>query len=210
MNLKVNKKIALIKQRLNKPLPAWDSQKKMVVVKVNKFIRMAFNPPPSAKLAAVAIILFPIDDDIGFFLTQRTSNVDHHKSQVSLPGGAQDHGETLLETSIRESKEEIGIDNNLEFIGNLTSLYTPVSDFLIHPYIWYAPSKPKTNLNQDEVSDIYTISYNELIHQQTLGTIPKKIRSITMDVPCFQFVECDCWGATAMILSEFKDCLLEI
>jgi 8-oxo-dGTP pyrophosphatase MutT (NUDIX family) len=182
----------------------------MVVVKVNKFIRMAFNPPSDAKLAAVAIILFPIDDNIGFFLTQRTNNVDYHKRQVSLPGGAQDHGETLLETSIRESKEEIGIDNNLEFIGNLTSLYTPVSDFLIHPYIWYTSSKPKTNLNQDEVSDIYTISCNELIHQQTLGTIPKKIRSITMNVPCFQFVECDCWGATAMILSEFKDCLLEI
>ncbi len=95
----------------------------MAVVKVNKFIRIAFNPPPNAKLAAVAIILFPIDDDIGFFLTQRTSNVDHHKSQVSLPGGAQDQGETLPETSLRESKEEIGIDNNLEFIGN--SLYTP-------------------------------------------------------------------------------------
>ena len=208
--MKVNKKIALIKQRLNKPLPAWDSQKKMVVVKVNKFIRMAFNPPPSAKLAAVAIILFPIDDDIGFFLTQRTSNVDHHKSQVSLPGGAQDQGETLPETSLRESKEEIGIDNNLEFIGNLTSLYTPVSDFLIHPYIWYVPSKPETVLNTDEVSDIYTISCNELIRQHTLGTIPKQFKSMSYDAPCFQFIQCNCWGATAMILSELKDCLLEI
>ncbi len=146
--MKVNKKIALIKQRLNKPLPAWDSQKKMAVVKVNKFIRLAFNPPPNAKLAAVAIILFPIDD-------------------------------------------------------------APVSDFLIHPYIWYASSKPKTVLNPDEVSDIYTISCNELIHQQTLGTIPKQFKSISYDAPCFQFIQCNCWGATAMILSEFKDCLLE-
>jgi 8-oxo-dGTP pyrophosphatase MutT (NUDIX family) len=182
----------------------------MSVVKVNKFVRLAFNPPPNAKLAAVAIILFPIDDDIGFFLTQRTSNVDHHKSQVSLPGGAQDQGESLSETSLRESKEEIGINNNLEFIGNLTSLYTPVSDFLIHPYVWYTPSKPKTVLNQDEVSDIYTISCNELMHQQTLGTIPKQFRGISYDAPCFQFIQCNCWGATAMILSEFKDCLLEI
>ena len=210
MNLKVNKKIALIKQRLNKPLPAWDSQKKMAVVKVNKFIRLAFNPPPNAKLAAVAIILFPVDDDIGFFLTQRTNKVDHHKSQVSLPGGAQDQGETLSDTSLRESKEEIGVNNNLEFIGNLTSLYTPVSDFLIHPYIWYTPSKPKTVLNKDEVSDIYTISCNELIHQHTLGTIPKQFRGIFYDAPSFEFIQCNCWGATAMILSEFKDCLLEI
>ncbi|GIT10413.1 MAG: hypothetical protein CM1200mP31_5820 [Candidatus Neomarinimicrobiota bacterium] len=107
MNLKVNKKTALIKQRLNKPLPAWDSQKKMSVVKVNKFVRLAFNPPPNAKLAAVAIILFPIDDDIGFFLTQRTSNVDHHKSQVSLPGGAQDQENPFLKHHFERAKKRL-------------------------------------------------------------------------------------------------------
>ena len=93
-----------------------------------------------------------------------------------------------------ENSLEIGINNNLEFIGNLTPLYTPVSDFLIHPYIWYASSKPKTVLNPDEVSDIYTISCNELIHQQTLGTIPKQFKSISYDAPCFQFIQCNCWG----------------
>ena len=209
MTLKLNKKIGLIKQRLSEDLPGFGSQKKMAVIKVNKLIELAFKVPSNPKPSAVSIVLFPYKDDIGFFLTERTHTVDHHKGQISLPGGAQDKNETLMETSLRETKEEIGVDDDLELVGTLSPLYTPVSDFLIHPYVWYASSKPKTVLNPDEVSDIYTISCNELMHQQTLGTIPKQFKSISYDAPCFQFIQCNCWGATAMILSEFKDCLLE-
>ena len=98
---------------------------------INTVTKLAFYPPQNAKLAAVAIILFEEDSKLKFFLTRRTSNVDHHKGQISLPGGAQDKGESFQETSLRESQEEIGIDIDLELIGQLTSLYAPVSGFLI-------------------------------------------------------------------------------
>ena len=115
-----------------------------------------------------------------------------------------------METSLRETKEEIGVDDDLELVGTLSSLYTPVSDFLIHPYVWYADSIPETTLNHNEVSNIFTIPLNDLLDNQIVGTMPKQIKGVNINVPCFHFKNCDCWGATAMILSELKDCLLSI
>ena len=210
MDLKIDKKIRLIKKRLTKELPGWGSQKKMAVMSINTVTKLAFYPPQNAKLAAVAIILFEEDSKLKFFLTRRTSNVDHHKGQISLPGGAQDKGESFQETSLRESQEEIGIDIDLELIGQLTSLYAPVSGFLIHPYIWYSKDKPSTTINENEVESIHDIDLDELQDDITLSTKSIKVKGLSVDVPSFHFDSCISWGATAMILSEFKDTLVEL
>lgn len=210
MDLKLDKKIKLIKGRLLKELPGWESQKKMAVMSINAVTRLAFYPPSNAKLAAVAIILFQEDQKLKFFLTRRTSNVDHHKGEISLPGGAQDKGESFKDTSLRESEEEIGINIPLELIGKLTPLYAPVSGFLIHPYVWYSKDKPGTTLNENEVESIHDISLNELQDDTTLSTKSVKVKGLSVDVPSFHFNNCTSWGATAMILSELKDALVEI
>jgi len=208
--LKIDKKIKLIKRRLLKELPGWKSQRKMAVMPINAVTRLAFYPPSNAKLAAVAIILFQEDKKLKFFLTRRTSNVDHHKGEISLPGGAQDKGESFKDTSLRESEEEIGINISLELIGKLTPLYAPVSGFLIHPYVWYSKDKPSTTINENEVESIHDIDLDELQDDTTLSTKSIKVKGLSVDVSSFHFDSCISWGATAMILSEFKDTLVEL
>jgi 8-oxo-dGTP pyrophosphatase MutT (NUDIX family) len=210
MDLKIDKKIKLIKRRLLKELPGWKSQRKMAVMPINAVTKLAFYPPSNAKLAAVAIILFQEDKKLKFFLTKRTSNVDHHKGEISLPGGAQDKGESFKDTSLRESEEEIGINISLELIGKLTPLYAPVSGFLIHPYVWYSKDKPSTTINENEVESIHDIDLDELQDDTTLSTKSIKVKGLSVDVPSFHFDSCISWGATAMILSEFKDTLVEL
>ena len=205
-----DEKIKLIKRRLLKELPGWKSQRKMAVMPINAVTRLAFYPPSNAKLAAVAIILFQEDQKLKFFLTRRTSNVDHHKGEISLPGGAQDKGESFKDTSLRESEEEIGINISLELIGKLTPLYAPVSGFLIHPYVWYSKDKPSTTINENEVESIHDIDLDELQDDTTLSTKSIKVKGLSVDVPSFHFDSCISWGATAMILSEFKDTLVEL
>ena len=208
--MKIDKKIKLIKRRLLKELPGWKSQRKMAVMPINAMTRLAFYPPSNAKLAAVAIILFQEDKKLKFFLTRRTSNVDHHKGEISLPGGAQDKGESFKDTSLRESEEEIGINISLELIGKLTPLYAPVSGFLIHPYVWYSKDKPSTTINENEVESIHDIDLDELQDDTTLSTKSIKVKGLSVDVPSFHFDSCISWGATAMILSEFKDTLVDL
>ena len=180
--MKLNKKIKLIKERLTETLPGWESQKKMAVMSINTVTRLAFYPPSNAKLAAVAIILFEEQNQLKFFLTRRTSNVDHHKGEISFPGGAKDGSESFKETSLRESHEEIGINIDLELIGKLTPLYAPVSGFLIHPYIWYSSKRPSTIINEDEVESIHDINLDELQDNNTLSTKDVKIKGINIAV----------------------------
>lgn len=210
MDLKIDKKITLIKKRLSQPLPGWESQKKMAVMSINPVTRLAFIPPADAKLAAVAIILFKEENTLKFFLTKRTSNVDHHKGQISFPGGAKDEGESFQDASLRETEEEIGINIDLDLLGALTPLYIPVSGFFIHSYVWYAKERPNTRINEDEVESVYDVNLDELKDKNLLSTKPIKIKGVSIEVPSFKFNSCTSWGATAMILSELKDILDEI
>ncbi len=121
MDLKVDKIITLIKERVagKAQLPGWNSHKKMAVIPINIITEKAFIAPKDAKQASVSIILFEENAELFFILTKRTSNVEHHKGQVSLPGGAIDNNESALDASIREAQEEIGVDPaTLKFLGN--------------------------------------------------------------------------------------------
>lgn len=213
MDLKVDKKIALIKKRLEDKscLRGWDSQKKMAVIPINTITEKAFIQPGNAKQASVSIILFSEKNELFFFLTKRTTDVEHHKGQISLPGGAIDKGEAAMNASLRESNEEIGIDiSTLNFLGKLTDLYTPVSYFNIHPFVWFTNEKPKITLNHREVDTIYKIGITELIDEKNISKKNVEKSGITFQVPAFNFNKCVSWGATAMILSEFRDLILDL
>ena len=65
---------------------------------------------PRWKRAAVLITLFKKEGEYHILFTRRTDNVEHHKGQISFPGGRQDlEDQDLLSTALREAKEEMGI-----------------------------------------------------------------------------------------------------
>ena len=212
MGLKVDKIITLIKERVrsNNDLPGWNSHKKMAVIPINSFTEKAFIPPKDAKQASVGIIVFKENNKLFFLLTKRTENVEHHKGQVSLPGGAIDRNETAKNASLRETNEEIGIDSStLESLGQLSSLYTPVSYFNIHVFLWYSKVQPQIKINNSEVDQVYKISLDELIDNNLVSNTPINKSGFKINVPAYNFNECICWGATAMIITELKDIISE-
>ena len=212
MGLKVDKIITLIKKRVgsNNDLPGWNSHKKMAVIPINSLTEKAFIPPKDAKQASVGIIVFKEKNKLFFLLTKRTENVEHHKGQVSLPGGAIDRNETAKNASLRETNEEIGIDSStLESLGQLSSLYTPVSYFNIHVFLWYSKVQPQIKINNSEVDQVYKIGLDELIDNNLVSNTPINKSGFKINVPSYNFNECICWGATAMIITELKDIISE-
>ena len=206
--MKVDKIIALIKERVssNSELPGCKSHKKMAVIPINSITEKAFIPPRDAKPASVSIILFQENNQLFFLLTKRTDNVEHHKGQVSLPGGAIDENETAKNASLRETNEEIGIDSStLESLGQLSSLYTPVSYFNIHVFLWYSKIPPQIKINDNEVDQVYKISLDELIDNNVVSNTPINKSGFKINVPAYHFEKCICWGATAIIITELKD-----
>jgi len=95
-------------------------------------------------LSSVLICLYPEKHNWYFFITKRSILVEHHKGQISLPGGRIEEGESPEEASIRETNEEIGVLPDLiKIIGSLSSLYIPVSNFKIFPFIGWTEIKPE-------------------------------------------------------------------
>lgn len=169
------------------------------------------NSAEQAIPSAVLILLYPYKEDIHFILTERTNEVQHHKGQISLPGGSWENGEQLHETALRETEEEIGIPaDKTKIIYELTPLFVKVTGYMIHPFVAYINQKPHIVPDQNEVNNVFTASISELLNPANRLTELWTIRGISVDVPFYKFGKYKVWGATAMILSEFRYCLKEI
>jgi len=132
--------ITQLKITINKDLPGEESHQKMRVI-YDQSIELPFSKINSTP-AAVLILLYLADNEIYFFLTKRTDELKHHKGQISLPGGTQEGNEKLIDTALRETQEEIGINKtSISIIGTITPLFVPVTGFMIYPFIGYSLNK---------------------------------------------------------------------
>lgn len=204
--ININTLIEKFKNARIEDLPGEIAQKKMLA---KTRIQVDFpNLEEHAIPSAVLILLYQDMDDIHFFLTERTENVQHHKGQISLPGGSWEDGEHLHETAMRETEEEIGVPiKDIEIICELTPLFVKVTGYMIHPFVGFINYKPTLVPHTGEVSNDFSVSLSDLLNSKNIKNELWTIRGTPVDVPFFQFDKYKVWGATAMILSEFKYCI---
>jgi 8-oxo-dGTP pyrophosphatase MutT (NUDIX family) len=159
--------------------------------------------------AGVLILLFPTLAGLDFFLTRRTETVETHKGQISLPGGAQEPGESLQETALREAAEELGIDAKCVEIldGPLTPVYIPVSGFRATPFVGFTPARPDVNAASSEVLEIIETPLDTILDEASLREEEWNLRGYLGTVPFFEIGGHKVWGATAMMLGEFAEML---
>lgn len=158
--------------------------------------------------SAVLILLFERNGEILIPVIQKTKYEGVHSGQVSLPGGkAEIYDKDIEQTALRETEEEIGIDQNtVKVIGKLSSLYIPVSNFEVIPVVGYIDYEPIFKLNYSEVECLYFLDIKEFINLKT--TYEKvNVRETIFDAPFLMFKETKIWGATSMMLNEFKEVL---
>ena len=192
-----------LKQRMNNSLPGENSHKKMKVNFSNN-TKLPFSKN-KAKPAAVLILLYPNNNKIYFYLTKRADTVKYHKGQISLPGGSKENNETLLDTALRETQEEIGIDKHqISILGKITPLFIPVTGFMVTPFISYISKKPKTILDEIEVAELLSVNIRDLLNNDIL-IMDRDINGSSVSIPYFSLNNHQVWGATSMVLSELKD-----
>jgi 8-oxo-dGTP pyrophosphatase MutT (NUDIX family) len=158
--------------------------------------------------AAVLVLLYPTAKGASLVLTRRTDTVGSHRSQISLPGGKREEGESLEEAALRECAEELAVDGaSVALAGRLSPLEIPVSGFCIHPLVGFAPGRPGFVPDPSEVAEVIEV---------TLGELASSVREETWDrdgfrqeVPFYLVSGHAVWGATAMILSELLAVALE-
>ena len=196
--------ITQLKITINNDLPGEESHQKMRVI-YDQSIELPFSKINSIP-AAVLILLYLADNEIYFFLTKRTDELKHHKGQISLPGGTQEGNEKLIDTALRETQEEIGINKtSISIIGTITPLFVPVTGFMIYPFIGYSLYKLNPKPDPVEVATIFSVNISDLLNKENRTTEQRNIRGYDVQVPYFKLNDYQVWGATSMILSEFRD-----
>ena len=194
--------IEALTERLRIDLPGKNAQRKMMITP-NRFPTK--NQEDEGIPASVLLLLYPFDEGWFFFLTKRSQDVEHHKGQISFPGGVVEENESKMNAAIREANEEIGVDKDvIKIIGSLTPFYIPVSNFHIFPYVGWTEKKPHTKVQNTEVKRVFSVSINDLVLERNLKTKEDFFSKKSVTVPYFDLNGETVWGATSMILSEFK------
>ena len=177
-------------------------------------MRAVRNAPPPIEIAhepdwmarampsAVLVPVFEEDGEAWMIFTRRSKHLRNHHGEVSFPGGRQDEGETLVETALREAREEIGLDpSTVEIIGELDHLMTFTSKTAIVPYVGVLPGRPlDLTPNPDEVELVLTLPVRELLHADTFHQEVWNFLGGERPMMFFDVVGDTIWGATARIL----------
>ena len=196
-----------LKLNFKRPLPGRTAQYKMA----HAVRRNPIEAPDHARQAAVLALFYPKNDQWHIVLIERESNNpnDRHKGQIGFPGGRyEEEDEIMKNTALREAEEEVGVDaSTVNIIGELSKLYIPVSNFLVHPFVGYTSLTPSFTPQIEEVKSILEVPFSmftDPINRQR--TNMKLAQNITLqDVPFFSINGKVVWGATAMMLSELLE-----
>ena len=159
------------------------------------------------KRAAIAALFFENNGIPHLVLTLRNKYPGVHSGQISFPGGKREKEDVdFMDTALRETFEEIGIDRSqITIHRNLSELYIPPSNFLVQPFLGVINGIPNFKAEEKEVQEILTIDFNKFFEPNNIQGKKIEMGKSTINVPAYLIDSHTIWGATAMMISELKD-----
>ncbi|MBI3998929.1 MAG: CoA pyrophosphatase [Armatimonadetes bacterium] len=160
--------------------------------------------PHQSKRAAVLVPVFDSGGVPYLLLTKRTETVEHHKGQISFPGGGEEPGDRdLLDTALRETYEEIGLPPEVvEVWGRLDETETVVSGFAITPYVGFIPPPARLRPNPNEIQEIVSVPLEVFLNPANLRVERVAPDGREMELLFYDYPPHVIWGATARIIKS--------
>lgn len=134
-------------------------------------------------------------------LTVRTAHLASHAGQVAFPGGGSDPGDRdAIDTALRESQEEIGLDpGHVSPLGFL-DVFETISGYCVTPVVARIAEQAVLAPAPDEVAEVFEVPLSFFLE-------PANLRRYTMEFrgqrrPMVEFLHGGhrIWGATAAML----------
>jgi 8-oxo-dGTP pyrophosphatase MutT (NUDIX family) len=198
--------LTFLKKRLKEKLPGRNAQLKMAPEPVSGGNPRQMEAPEDASQSSVLVLLFPNEEnELELVLTLRSDDIDHG-GQISFPGGRAEKDESVIETALREAREEIGIEpEQVKTIGYLSELFVAHSNNRVAPVVGFLSERPEFKINPAEVEEVFAVELDSLLHKKNLLVENWDLQTYTYRVPYWNVHRVPLWGATAMMLSELLD-----
>jgi 8-oxo-dGTP pyrophosphatase MutT (NUDIX family) len=158
--------------------------------------------------AAVLIPIVRTARGLDVILTRRAEHLRHHPGQISFPGGGHESlDNTLHDTALRETHEEIGIaPKHVQILGQLGHYYT-VSGYRVTPVVGLINEKPALTLDPNEVCDALFIPLNFLMDPANFSLCEVVHSGETRHYYSAHYQNAHIWGVTAGIIMAFYESL---
>lgn len=156
--------------------------------------------------SAVLVPIYYKEGQCYILFTRRTEKVKEHKGQISFPGGARQDGESLLETALRESAEEIGLaPADVEILGELDDTLTAVSNYIVTPFVGVVPWPYEFKADGWETDEMIKAPISVLLTNASREKKTEVIDGKKVTSYFYHYQGRVIWGATARILHQFLD-----
>ena len=156
-------------------------------------------------------VLVPLLEEGGVckvLFTERTHRVEHHKGQISFPGGAVDKEDASIEdTVLRETYEEVGLsEKDIQILGRVDDVLTLASNFVVHPFVGIVKCLDDLAISRIEVKRVIKVPLN-LFHRGNSENrrYSVKYEGKTYDTPAYEYGEHLIWGATARMMENVME-----
>ena len=171
-------------------------------------------PLPDEVSLKPAAVLVPVINRPGgatVLLTMRAAALRDHSAQIAFPGGKIDAGDASpVETALREAEEEIGLGRDrVEVIGRLDT-YLIRTGFEVTPVVGLVT--PPVDLRPDpfEVDEIFQVPLAFVIDPRNRERRSREVNGAQRDFWAIPYGEYFIWGATAGMLVNLSDVLLDV
>jgi 8-oxo-dGTP pyrophosphatase MutT (NUDIX family) len=160
---------------------------------------------PDLKPAAVLVpLVFRHEPHV--LLTQRTDHLTRHAGQVSFPGGRADPGDiSLVETALRETQEETGIDPAFVTVVGFLDAYETGTGYAILPVVGLLAEGFALAPHAGEVAKIFEVPLSFLLDPANKQKQSREFQGRMRTFYSFTYEGQYIWGATAAMLLNFGE-----
>jgi 8-oxo-dGTP pyrophosphatase MutT (NUDIX family) len=157
--------------------------------------------------AAVLMPIFELQNEYHFLLTRRTDEVETHKGQISFPGGMREDSEDLLRTALRETYEEVGIEESqIEPLGRFHD-YISITGFRVTTFAGFIQAPFTTMPHAREVAEVIHVPFRIFLDPSLVRVEKSPWINREVNVYYYTFGNYQIWGLTARIIREFLEFL---
>ena len=162
--------------------------------------------PEGLMPAAVMLLLYRKDGDYCVLLNKRSMTVEHHKGEMSFPGGAKDPEDSDFEdTARRETYEEMGIArDDITILGRLDDNVTR-SNFLVKVFVGTIPYPYEFRPSSIEIAEVVEIPLGVLRDPASWRWDSRIEDGERVAVRSYGYQQHLVYGATAKILDQFLE-----
>jgi 8-oxo-dGTP pyrophosphatase MutT (NUDIX family) len=158
--------------------------------------------------ASVLVLLYPKDGDYCVLLNKRSEEVEHHKGEISFPGGARDPEDAdSLDTALRETQEEMGIlRDDVTILGEMDEVATR-SLFRVNVFAGAIEHSYRFQPSVDEIAEVVEFPVKALRDPASRRWETRWQDGAAVTTYSYAFGNHLVFGATARILQQFLELL---